>query len=36
MHDWEGALVLVVIVVIGVAAYSFLDAMYKEYVGEVR
>ena len=33
MHDWEGALVLVAIVVIGVAAYSFLDMVYKEYVG---
>ena len=33
MHDWEGALVLVVIVIIGVAGYSFLDMLYKEYVG---
>ena len=32
MHDWEGALVIVVLVIFGVGAYSFLDAMYKEYV----
>ena len=33
MHDWEGAAVLVLLVMFSIGAYSFLDALYKEYVG---